>query len=87
LLPPVPVSFISRWKAVFGREALPSAMSSKYDTKNLLYSSIKRWRDSVIIRYLPRIFNVNCLKAAALYKRQLKANNFLYEVNNRTNLY
>jgi len=87
LLPPVPVSFISRWKAVSGREALPGAMSSKYDTENLLYSLIKRWRDSVITRCLPWIFNVNRLEAAASYKRQLKANNFLYEVNDRTDLY
>jgi len=62
-------------------------MSSKYDTENLLYSLIKRWRDSVITRCLPRIFNINRLEAAALYKRQLKANNFLYKVNDRTDLY
>ena len=87
LLLPVPVSFISCWKAVSRREALPSMMSLKYDTKNLLYSLIKRQCDSIIIRCLLWIFNINCLEAAALYKRQLKANNFLYKVNDRTNLY
>ena len=62
-------------------------MSSKYDTENLFYSSIESWRDSVIKKCLPQIFNNNRLKTAALYKRQLKANNFLYKVNNRNDLY
>ena len=86
-LPPVPVSFMSRWKAVSGREALPGAVSLKYNTENLFYNSIKSWRDSIIRKCLPQIFNINRLKAAASYKRQLKANNFLYEVNDRNDLY
>ena len=86
-LPPVPVSFISRWKAVSRREALLSAVSSKHNTKNLFYSLIKSQHNSVIKKCLLQIFNINRLKAATLYKRQLKANNFLYKVNDRNNLY
>ena len=41
----------------------------------------------MIRKCLPRIFNVNRLKAAASYERQSKANNFLYEVNDRNDLY
>ena len=40
-LPPVPVSFMSRWKAVSGREALPGTVSSKYNTNNLFYHLIE----------------------------------------------
>ena len=83
----VPVSFISYQKVVSKREALPSAVSLKYNTNNLFYDLIKRQRDSIIIKCLLQIFNINRLKVAALYKRQLKVNNFLYKVNNYNNLY
>ena len=53
LLSPVPVSFMTRWKAVFGREALPGAVSLKYNTNSLFYHLIKRWRDSVLGKCLP----------------------------------
>ena len=62
-------------------------MSLKYNTNNLLYTLIKCWRNSVITKCLLQIFNINRLKVAALYKKQLKANNFLYKVNNYTDLY
>ena len=40
-LPPVPVSFMSCWKAVSRREALPGTVSLKYNTDNLFYYLIK----------------------------------------------
>ena len=86
-LPPVPVSFMSRWKVVSGREALSGVVSSKYDTDNLFYHLIERWRDIVIGKCLPRIFIVNRLEAAVSYEKQLKANNFLHEINDRNDLY
>ena len=87
LLPLVPISFMSRQKAVSRRKALPSAVSLKYNTDNLFYYLIKRWRNIVIRKCLPRIFIVNRLKAAISYKKQLKANNFLHKINNRNDLY
>jgi hypothetical protein len=78
---------MSRWKAVYGREALPGAVSSKYDTTNLFYHLIEHWRDSIIAKCLPRIFTVNRLKAAASYKKQLKTNHFRYKISERRNLY
>ena len=53
LLPPVPVSFMSCWKAVSRREALPSTASLKYNTNNLFYHLIKRWQDIIIKKCLP----------------------------------
>ena len=47
----VSVSFISHWKRVFRREALPSVVSLKY-TNNLFYHLIKRWRDIIIRKCL-----------------------------------
>ena len=65
----VPVSFISCWKAVSRREALPSTASLKYNTNNLFYHLIECWQDIIIGKHLPQIFIINCLKAAVLYKR------------------
>ena len=65
----LPISFMSWWKAVYGREALPSAVFLKYDTTNLFYHLIERWRDSIITKYLLWIFTVNRLEAAASYKK------------------
>jgi hypothetical protein len=59
-----PVDFMSRWKAVAGKEVLTRAQSRKLNTDT---HSIVVWRDtylSVIARCLPRKFNINKLKAA-----------------------
>ena len=74
-------------KAVYGREALPGAVSLKYNTTNLFYHLIKRWQDSIIAKCLPRILTVNRLKAAASYKKQLKTDHFHYEIGERRDLY
>jgi hypothetical protein len=66
---------------------LPSAVSSKYNTNNLFYHLIEHWQNIVIRKCLLQIFIINRLKVAVLYKKQLKANNFLYKINNRDNLY
>ena len=65
----LPISFISWRKAVYGKEALPGAVSLKYNTTNLFYHLIERWQDSIIAKCLPQIFTVNRLKAAASYKK------------------
>ena len=83
----LPISFMSRWKAVCGREALPGAVSSKYDTTNLFYHLIERWQDSIIAKCLPRIFTVNRLEAAASYEKQSKTDHFRYEISDRRDLY
>jgi hypothetical protein len=83
----LPISFMSRWKAVHGKEVLPGAVSSKYSTTNLFYYLIEHWRDSIIAKCLPRVFIVNRLEAAASYEKQSKADHFRYEIGERCDLY
>ena len=83
----LPISFISWWEAVYGREALPSVVSSKYNTTKLFYRLIKCWQDSIITKYLLQIFTINRLKATTSYKKQLKTDYFYYKISERYNLY
>lgn len=85
--PPAPVEFMSRWKAVAGKETLTGAQSQKLSTETIFYHSIEAWRDSIIRRCLPRKFTVNRLEAAVSYEKQSKADIFLHEINERTDLY
>jgi hypothetical protein len=82
-----PVSFMSRWKAVAGKEVLSGAQSQKLNTDTIFYHSIVVWRDSVVARCLPRKFNINKLEAAVYYERQPKADVFLQEIHDRADLY
>jgi hypothetical protein len=57
-LPEEPVRFMSVWKAVNGKEILPSTRLAMLDSNTIYLTTIEAWRDKVLIDLSPRKFRI-----------------------------